>query len=210
VSQGFDQQEVECLLVICHRRCCICHRFCGVKIEADCIVPEADGGEFSISNAIPVCFECHAEIHGYSPDHARGRRYTPEELRMHKDQWIEICRSKPEILLAATRNADVGSLQALVDELDFNLVIAQKSAAGGSHCSFLDDQFRRALREGTISVLLEDLKSAVLGAYADMRRANEMATAELAGRAQAEPNELARAAAASISAARDRLLELLS
>jgi hypothetical protein len=30
---GFKPSEVDRLLVACHRRCYVCHRFCGVKIE---------------------------------------------------------------------------------------------------------------------------------------------------------------------------------
>jgi len=59
MSNKFNQKEVEHLLAKCHRRCCICHRFCGVKIETDHIIQPKDGGDNSIANAIPVCFECH-------------------------------------------------------------------------------------------------------------------------------------------------------
>ena len=51
---AFDRNEVAGLLAACHRRCCICHRFCGVKIETDHIRPAVDGGDDSIANAIPV------------------------------------------------------------------------------------------------------------------------------------------------------------
>ena len=56
---GFPRDEVSKLLAACHRRCCICHRFCGVKIETDHIVPGHEGGPDDIDNAIPVCFECY-------------------------------------------------------------------------------------------------------------------------------------------------------
>jgi hypothetical protein len=32
---SFAQKDVNDLLTTCHRRCCICHRFCGVMIETD-------------------------------------------------------------------------------------------------------------------------------------------------------------------------------
>jgi HNH endonuclease len=53
----FPQNDVDDLLVQCHRRCCICHRFCGVKIELDHIIPQSEpASNDDISNAIPVCF----------------------------------------------------------------------------------------------------------------------------------------------------------
>jgi hypothetical protein len=81
----FPCKDVEILLAACHRRCCICHRFCGVKIETDHIEQAAEGDSDKIENAIPVCFECHAEIHSYNDKHPRGRKFTPDELRHHKE-----------------------------------------------------------------------------------------------------------------------------
>ena len=92
---GFASGAVEQLLVRCHRRCCICHRFCGVKMEIDHIVPTADNGADDIDNAIPVCFECHAEIHSYNDKHPRGRKFRPTELREHRNTWLEICEKRP-------------------------------------------------------------------------------------------------------------------
>src|SRR4051794_29377874 len=97
MAGGFVRKDVAVLLAQCHRRCCICHRFCGVKIETDHIVPHADGGADTIDNAIPVCFECHAEIHSYNDKHPRGRKFTSEELRYHKEQWLKICATQPDI-----------------------------------------------------------------------------------------------------------------
>ena len=93
---AFPQSDVALLLAACHRRCCICHRYCGVKIETDHMLPLSEGGNDSIDNAIAVCFECHAEIHTYNDSHPRGRTYRPEELRIHRDQWITLCRERPD------------------------------------------------------------------------------------------------------------------
>ena len=82
---AFDRAEVSKLLAKCHRRCCICHNFCGVKIETDHIIPAGDGGSDKIENAIPLCFECHAEAHSYNNKHPRGRKYLPDELLLHKE-----------------------------------------------------------------------------------------------------------------------------
>jgi hypothetical protein len=75
---AFPRDQVDQLLIACHRRCCVCHRFCGVKIETDHIVTKADGGPDTMDNAIPVCFEYHAEIHSYNDKHPRGRKFRPE------------------------------------------------------------------------------------------------------------------------------------
>src|SRR5947207_6124741 len=94
-------------------------------METDHIQPKAEGGSDQIENAIPVCFECHAEIHSYNDQHPRGRKFRPDELRAHKQQWLEICRNHAEVLLAAARSSDVGPLQALIDELAFNIGVTR-------------------------------------------------------------------------------------
>lgn len=166
----FPRQAVDELLKACHRRCCVCHRFCGVKIETDHIVP---GGPDTIDNAIPVCFECHAEIHSYNDKHPRGRKFRPEELRGHKEQWLEICTRRPEIFISASWDVDVGPLQALIDELEFNTVVADYSDPRTQGCLFQDKQFQRAIQQGAIATLLEELKSSILDAYVAMGAANQ-------------------------------------
>ena len=49
-----------------------------------------------------------------------GRKFLPEELKAHKEKWLNICEQNPEILISANYEADVGPLQALIDELTFN------------------------------------------------------------------------------------------
>ena len=48
-------------MVACGRRCCICHKFCGNNMELHHIKARADGGEDIFQNAIPLCFDCHAD-----------------------------------------------------------------------------------------------------------------------------------------------------
>lgn len=131
----------------------------------------AEGGDDTIGNAIALCFERHAEVHAYNPKHPRGRRFRAEELREHKEQWLRICRERPEVFVAPTRHADVGPLQALIDELEFNLVIAsgydEDDATAGP--PFAEEQFRQAIGLGAIPLLDETLKDCILEAYALMR-----------------------------------------
>lgn len=176
---AFNREDVSQLLVEVHRRCSICHRFCGVKIETDHIIPAADGGTDEIGNAIPVCFECHAEIHSYNDQHPRGRKFLPTELRGHKQQWLETCRSHPDLFVAASRRADVGPLQALIDELEFNVVVCGYSDGQQRGALFSDSQFRGAIAQGAISTLEPTLKQAILAAYAAMSRANQRVLAEV-------------------------------
>jgi len=75
-ADRFPQKDVDELLAACHRRCCICHRFCGVKIETDHMTPRDEVGPSTIDNAIAVCFECPAEIHSYNDRHPRGQVQT--------------------------------------------------------------------------------------------------------------------------------------
>jgi hypothetical protein len=165
----FNREEVAALLAACHRRCCICHRFCGIKIETDHIRPASGGGDDNIENAIPVCFDCHAEIHSYNDMHPRGRKFTTAELTSHKAQWLQICSSKPESLLSAARDGDVGPLQALVDELEFNSAVVQHSSSESNRgAMFQESQFHRAIHEGMIAVLADSLKSSLLEPVIDL------------------------------------------
>ncbi len=214
----FNRNEVDELLTTCHRRCCICHRFCGVKIETDHMTQAADGGSDSIDNAIPVCFECHAEIHSYNDQHPRGRKFRAEELRRQKEQWLEVCRTRPEIFINANRNADVGPLQALIDELEFNATVAEYGSTNDMGCLFQDDQFRRAIREGSIALLRDDLKQLILAAYVAIGRASQQVSGvmhhEPGGNAWAMSTHRASEGIISprrtIVPARDALLQFLS
>jgi hypothetical protein len=143
-------------------------------METDHIVPEAEGGDDSIENAIPVCFECHAEIHSYNDKHPRGRKYLPEELRSHKEQWLKLCQERPDILVSASRVSDVGPLQALIDELELNATIASRPAADDQGCLFHDEQFRRAIQVGSVAILRDEIRKAVLDAYVAIGRANPL------------------------------------
>ena len=81
---AFNQKEVNNLLVQCHRRCCVCHKYCGFKMEVHHVKQRADRGDDKIENAIPLCFECHAEVLCYNPKHPKGRKYTKDELLGHR------------------------------------------------------------------------------------------------------------------------------
>lgn len=85
---GFNRVVKDQALASCGRCCCICHKFCGTKIECHHIVQEADGGDDSFENCIPVCFDCHADIGHYDNRHPKGTKYSDIELKNHRDAWF--------------------------------------------------------------------------------------------------------------------------
>jgi hypothetical protein len=84
---AFPKKVKEDALVACGRMCCICHRFRGIKIEIHHIVQVAAGGADTFDNCIPLCLDCHADMGSYDPAHPKGTKYTPRELRAHRDRW---------------------------------------------------------------------------------------------------------------------------
>jgi HNH endonuclease len=96
-------------LVACGRKCCICHRFCGTKIELHHIVQDADAGASDFENCIPLCFDCHADVGHYNPRHPKGKRYSATELRGHRDQWYKLI-NQLRVDEAATKNSIPGQL----------------------------------------------------------------------------------------------------
>jgi hypothetical protein len=85
----FGPKIKEDALVACQRCCCICHKFCGTKIEVAHIRAEAEGGPDTLDNAIPLCFDCHADMRSYDFKHPKGNKYSEAELRRHRDNWFE-------------------------------------------------------------------------------------------------------------------------
>jgi hypothetical protein len=71
------------------RHCCLCHKFCGIKIEIHHIKPENKGGKNNLDNAIPVCFDCHADMRSYDSKHPKGTKYSESELKGHRDNWYK-------------------------------------------------------------------------------------------------------------------------
>ena len=186
-------------------------------METDHIVPRGEGGPDAIDNAIPVCFECHAEIHSYNDEHPRGRKFQPEELREHKEQWLRVCRDRPDIFAAPPPANDVGPLQAMIDELEFNAAVAKCATHEVQGCLFLDEQFRRAIEVGAVALVRDELKCQVIEAYVAIGRANQHILAvmphEKGGNPWAEGvNRAQRSitdAAPKIIGARDALLAFL-
>ena len=85
----FSQKVKTKAMVACGRSCVVCHKFCGNNMEVHHIVAESEGGSNDFDNAIPLCFDCHAEVRQYDPKHPKGIRFTKEELIQHRDNWYK-------------------------------------------------------------------------------------------------------------------------
>ena len=162
---GFNRKDVDALLVNCHRSCCVCHRFCGIKIETDHIIHEGEGGGNDMDNAIALCFECHSEVHMYNDNHPRGRKFTSNELRLHRDKWIELCKS-PQILTRQMQFATGGPFYNLINELEYNLMLLDLSVP------LENEEFKRSLKDGTISLLKDQIKKEIMAIYAVIKSTN--------------------------------------
>ena len=63
------------------------------------IIPESDGGSNDLENAIALCLRCHGEAGHYNIQHPMGNKYSPRELRRHRDEWWEWCKNNPAVPL---------------------------------------------------------------------------------------------------------------
>lgn len=117
---GFPQQVRDDALVACARHCCLCHRFCGLKIEIHHIKPKASGGPDSFENAIPLCFDCHADMRTYDSKHPKGTKYSENELKHFRDNWYQKVGNSNGIQLAASVETDKHIYKKLLSTLPWN------------------------------------------------------------------------------------------
>lgn len=96
---GFPEKVKIEALVRSRRRCCVCHEYKGVGIEVHHIIPRSEGGEDTLENAIPLCFDCHGAAGHYNPKHPKGTKFSRKELVRHRDEWfrhVQSSSSEPE------------------------------------------------------------------------------------------------------------------
>lgn len=119
---SFSQAVKEDALVQCGRHCCLCHKFCGIKIELHHIKAKSDGGPDTLDNCIPLCLECHADQSTYDHKHPKGTKYTEAELRRHKAGWIDKCRNGPVVAYTETHRAhDIALCQKIKQVFRFEI-----------------------------------------------------------------------------------------
>ncbi len=114
---SLSKEVVDVALVASGCCCCICHRFCGVRIETNHIRPTSKGGEDCFENCIPLCFDCHADVEHYNDQHPRGRKFSESELRKHRDTWFSkveemntltpLSSDSPQVIQAVSGNGNM-------------------------------------------------------------------------------------------------------
>lgn len=92
---AFPPEVAEQALLACARYCCLCHKFCGNKIETHHIV---QGGGDTFENCIPLCFDCHAEVGAYNTQHPKGRKFSTTELQGHRERWYQSVKNGKYLL----------------------------------------------------------------------------------------------------------------
>ena len=92
---SFAQDVKEEALLRSGRRCCVCLRFKGIKVEVHHIDPKAKSHDNSLQNAIALCFDCHTDAGHYNQKHPKGNKFSPSELRKHRDRlWALVADGK--------------------------------------------------------------------------------------------------------------------
>lgn len=110
---AFDDTIRENALLACGRHCCICHRFCGIKMELHHIRLHSEEGEDSFENCIPLCFDCHSEMKSYDFKHPKGTKYTPSELQRHRDNWYKKIAETGKVNFSDSTNLDLATFKRL-------------------------------------------------------------------------------------------------
>jgi hypothetical protein len=174
---GFNKKITEDSLIACGRHCCLCHKFCGTKIELHHIKQMKDDGEDSLDNCLPLCFDCHADVMQYNPNHPKGKKYTETELKRHRNNWFEkIKKSEGSAITESSYlNLDKVTFQRLNELLDSKKLmyfIKQNNFVMGSfpdkiyqdihsflvECELPEFEFIDADLEGVKSELKENLE----------------------------------------------------
>lgn len=134
---AFNKTVVEDSLISCGRHCSLCHKFCGTKIELHHIKQKKDDGEDSFDNCLPLCFDCHADVMQYNPDHPKGKKYTESELKRHRNNWYDKVKKSEGIVItnSSYSNLDKATFERLNELLDSKKLmdfIKQNGFVGGS------------------------------------------------------------------------------
>jgi HNH endonuclease len=122
---SFPARVQEDALVACGRHCCLCHKFCGIKIELHHIRPQSEGGPNTFENCIALCFDCHADMRTYDHKHPKGTKYTETELIRHRNAWHEKIRANIGVItLPEYLELDKQIFQRLTELLSWQSSIA--------------------------------------------------------------------------------------
>jgi hypothetical protein len=75
---------------------------------------------------------------------------------------------------SSVARAEVGPLQSLIDELEFNEAVAASPSGQDQFCLFKERQFLEAIRAGSIATLQDELKQSINAAYVQTGQANQL------------------------------------
>ena len=149
MSEVFTEDvKLKCLLWS-DRHCCLCGKACGTDIEIAHIDSKEKGGE-NIDNAIPLCYDCHAEIGRYNKEHPRGNKYRPSELKARREQIYERYTRHlvPPIMFRVTQVIAGGTMKRKLPDIGFNI-----SHLGDSHTVKVRVEARVKLGEKDLGML---------------------------------------------------------
>jgi len=91
-SMAFSKRIVNELLARTGRMCAVCNRLHGVQVHH--IVPRSAGGSDEAANAIPLCPNCHDEVHAHNTPGRTTRLYSEEELRGHLERTTRLAATQ--------------------------------------------------------------------------------------------------------------------
>ncbi len=140
-------------MIVCGRCCCVCHKFCGNNMEVHHIKARADGGQDIYENAIPLCFDCHAEVRQYDPKHPKGIKFTEEELIIHRDEWYD--KVKQGLNKKNDKNERIVPVKIL-HQKDYQNIQLYKIDEGRQMISYIDGSYGIVYDEETQT--LEEVK----------------------------------------------------
>jgi hypothetical protein len=126
-------------------------------MEIHHIIPKSEGGQDTEENGIPLCFDCHAEVGAYDPKHPKGRRFTPSELKKHKEQWFAISSRAPWEPTLAVRSISSMAIVKIDDSIFDDLRCDDPTPAMQLVYSIM--QQNRAVRKEFASRVIAGLKS---------------------------------------------------
>ena len=116
-----------------HRRCCVCHEFGGRSVNVHHIFQEADGGPNTIDNAICLCLRCHAEAGHFNSRHPMGTKYSPVELKLHRDQWWTHCLTNPDEPLGLFLDVQFRARSQRSDIHKYRLIVTYRNSLKEVH-----------------------------------------------------------------------------
>ena len=157
---SFPPQVKEQVLVASGRRCALCLRFCGMKIELHHIELHSEGGQDTFTNCIPLCFDCHADQRSYDHKHPKGTRYTATELKHHRDRLYRQISSG-----AISSVADSAPSPAVVgSNVTYGSIIVTQNQSGGQTAHTINN-YRPAQR-----ILTPEVKDTIVDILRSDRR----------------------------------------